>query len=198
VVAVTDPFRLGGEVPVAPGEGAAGQAFQQQRAVVAGDYAAWEHAGEGSLARGVRAAVAAPLLAGGRAVGVLAVRFESTRAFHADPVPLAALLAAQVAPHLAAVLEAAQQRAAERRARVQAEQAARARDEFVASAAHDLRSTLAAIKGLAQMTTQQLDSLGVPEALQAVEHLARIDGASERMAHMLEVLLAAHTSTREA
>jgi signal transduction histidine kinase len=199
IVAATDPFHLGGDVPVAPGEGAAGQAFLVRRAVVAGDYAAWEHATEGSLARGVRAAVAAPLLAGERAVGVLSVRFESTRAFRSDPAPVLTLLAAQVAPHLAAALGAAQQQAEERRARERAERAALEHQGSVASTVHDLRSGLAAVKGFAQLAAVQLGTLDVPEAAQVAGHLARIDAASVRMARMLDELLdAAHAGTPQA
>jgi signal transduction histidine kinase len=48
---------------------------------------------------------------------------------------------------------------------------------------------LAAVKGLAQLASRQVDGLAVPEARQVAEALGRIDAASGRMAAMLDGLL---------
>jgi signal transduction histidine kinase/CheY-like chemotaxis protein len=67
--------------------------------------------------------------------------------------------------------DADQLRAAERGAREQAEQAARARDEFVATVSHELRTPLNAVLGWARLL--RLGKLDGPAAARAVETIER-------------------------
>jgi PAS domain S-box-containing protein len=69
-------------------------------------------------------------------------------------------------------------------ARAESEAALQARNELVATIAHDLKSPLAAIKGLAQIAVRQTG----PEGDAGAELLARIEGAATRMVRLLDDL----------
>ena len=74
-------------------------------------------------------------------------------------------------------------------ARALAEEAVRTRDEFLASAAHDLRNPLSAVRGYAQILRRQAaqDAALPPER---VTQLAlQIDGATRQMATLIDELL---------
>jgi GAF domain-containing protein len=93
------------------GQGIAGQAALQRSVLVIEDYAAWPLAVPGAVERGLRSALAVPLLVADRLVGVLAARFAQPRTIHEHQTHILKLLAAQVAPALDAVrLHAAQSR----------------------------------------------------------------------------------------
>src|SRR6185436_12201032 len=82
-------------------QGALGLAFQRRQPVVADEAAGWGGPGPDTVAAGLRAAVAVPLLLGDRAVGTLAVGFRSAPSLPPEPARVLALLAALVAPALA-------------------------------------------------------------------------------------------------
>jgi diguanylate cyclase (GGDEF)-like protein/PAS domain S-box-containing protein len=86
------------------GEGLVGQTAQRREAVVVEDYVSWEHALPGAIERGVRSAVAAPLLVADRLIGVLMVHFDSPQRFVHEQAEVLALLAAQVAPAIDSAL----------------------------------------------------------------------------------------------
>ncbi|HZU13035.1 MAG TPA: HAMP domain-containing sensor histidine kinase [Chloroflexota bacterium] len=83
-------------------------------------------------------------------------------------------------------LAAAQE--AEHRARAAAEEAARSRDEFLASVAHDLKNPLGAIKGYAQFVQRQLAKGNAPPE-KIVENLQRINDISSRAVAQIDDLL---------
>jgi two-component system, cell cycle sensor histidine kinase and response regulator CckA len=83
-----------------PGQGMAGQAFEQRETVVVEDYPSWEHALVGSLERGVISAAAVPLVIGRRSVGALIVGSQSPRSFTPQELSALTLLAAQVSPSI--------------------------------------------------------------------------------------------------
>ena len=90
------------EPPLAPGEGAAGQAFVRGAPVAVADYAVWPHAGAWARTRAVAAALAVPLRVADRCIGALAARTYAPRAWTDDDARTLSLLAAQVAPGLEA------------------------------------------------------------------------------------------------
>jgi signal transduction histidine kinase len=75
------------------------------------------------------------------------------------------------------------------RTREELEQALRTREEFLAAAAHDLKTPLAAVKGMAQLLQGRIarGALLPPERLS--EALATIDAAVTRMAALVDELL---------
>ena len=116
-----DPRELTREQPVQPGRGVAGRAFSTRQIVRVNNYPAWEHALPAASARGLRAALAVPLVVAERGVGALVVRSYSRRRYGTRDEHVLALLAAQLAP----ALEAARLfSASERLAREAAERAA--------------------------------------------------------------------------
>ena len=102
---------------------------------------------------GVRAAVAVPLIAGGRVIGVLCSWWTGwpgrppDRRRDAGPEDLA--LARELAAQVAAAIEQARLFAA-------AQQAIAARDEFLSVAAHELRTPLTTLRGRAQLLERRL------------------------------------------
>lgn len=90
------------EVPVAPGEGAIGRAFESGLPVIVDDYRCWEMAVPAAAARGMVAAMAVPLITGDRPLGALGVWTYEPRHFGAEEEQLLTLFAAQVAPALEA------------------------------------------------------------------------------------------------
>ena len=85
-----------------PGVGALGVALESRREVVVDDYQTWAHAHPAGLREGFRSTLAVPLLVGDRALGALSVRRSTLDPYHREHVTLLSLLAAQVAPALAA------------------------------------------------------------------------------------------------
>jgi DNA-binding MarR family transcriptional regulator len=88
--------------PRARGEGAVGLAFETGSPQVVQDYANWPPALTSAVGRGVGAALAVPLVAGGRAQGVLCVRSYEPVRWEERQLEVLSLLATLVAPALAA------------------------------------------------------------------------------------------------
>jgi len=83
---------------VRPGQGTVGRAWERGAAVIVNDYPNWEHAFAPGLAGGMQAALAAPLQAGGRQLGVLLLRrYESGIPFTDEDAQLLELLSALAA-----------------------------------------------------------------------------------------------------
>ncbi len=81
-------------------QGAGGQAFAQRRPVVVEDYQTWGPGAAGSVALGVRSAVAVPLLVRDEARGALVAVSYTPRSVTPAEVRLLTVLAAQFAPAL--------------------------------------------------------------------------------------------------
>lgn len=101
-VAHNDPQMKVPEPPFAPGEGAAGRAFESAQPVRVDDYASWFGALESAVEREIRSGLAVPLIVGHRAVGALGIFNHRVRAWHDDDENLLMLMAAQVAPAMEA------------------------------------------------------------------------------------------------
>jgi PAS domain S-box-containing protein len=125
--------------------------------------------------RGIRALLATPLVVAGRTTGVIRVGSRQPRAFGDDDGRLLQL----VADRVAMAIDNAHLYEAERDARTEAEAASRAKDEFVAMLAHELRNPLAPIRAAIDVVGR----LGVGDATvrraceiveRQVAHLARL------------------------
>ena len=88
------------EPALRPGEGMVGEAFLTCRPVIVSDYQAWSRAIEASARRGMRGAVAVPLLVEGRPLGVLGVWTYTPRTFAPDEIGVLELFAGLIAPLL--------------------------------------------------------------------------------------------------
>jgi PAS domain S-box-containing protein len=88
--------------PIASGQGAVGLAFQRREPVLVGDYARWKEAPPDLVAFGLRATIAVPLLLGERAIGALAVGYQTARQLTDEQARVLTLLAALIAPTLEA------------------------------------------------------------------------------------------------
>jgi signal transduction histidine kinase/CheY-like chemotaxis protein len=119
-----------------------------------------------------------PLLARGRTLGVLTLaRTDPERPYDADDLRLAEDLARRAAT---AVDNARLHR--------EAQEALRVRDEFLASASHDLKTPLTAIRGMTQILQRRAERLGGSDTATR-EALDTIDTAVTRMSGLVGELL---------
>jgi signal transduction histidine kinase len=136
-----------GRREVQPGDLPVGRAFAEQRGVFVTDvrrqypeHAAWYES------RHLRAVMAAPIVAGERRIGVLAAHAPNAPLFADDDLLLLQLLADQAAVVLesrALIDEASRVRAREEMTRL--------KDDFLSSAAHDLKTPLTTLVAQAQL-----------------------------------------------
>lgn len=63
------------------------------------------------------------------------------------------------------------------------------KNDFLAAAAHDLKTPLTTIKGLAQVLHRQAAVANDPRGLRTLDNLARIEGAATRMNNLIDELL---------
>jgi len=161
----------------------AGQAYRQQHRVVAGDavIADPDHA-DVYEQNAARAVIAAPVTAGDRRIGVLAVFAEREPIFVEDDLWLLQLIVDQAAVLLEARMLAGD--ASKLRGR---EEAARLKEEFLSAAAHDLRTPLTVVLGQAELLERRLAR--DPEARIDAAGVARIAGEARRLRDLISELL---------
>lgn len=142
-------------------------------------------------ARGVCAFAVVPLRAGGRILGALVVDFARAGVLSSETRETLELFAAHVAAALDRVhlLYLEQQHATERAARAAAETATRARDEFLSVAAHELKTPITSLRGLAQLALRQLDRQGTLDPDRAIRALRMVDEQSGKLTRLVNQLL---------
>ena len=125
-----------------------------------------------------RSLMVVPLAAQGKPFGLISfITAESGRRFDEDDL----VLAGEITRRAAVAIEHA-------RLYRQLQESLRSRDEFLSSAAHELKTPLTSIKGYAQTLERRTRELDEPIRARFAS-LARIDAASTRMARTIDELL---------
>ncbi|HEX5506436.1 MAG TPA: ATP-binding protein, partial [Thermomicrobiales bacterium] len=147
-----------------------------------------------ALGHGLRTCYSAPIFAAdGAVLGSFAMYYREPR----DPRPANARLV-ETATHLAGIAiararaeaERARLLAREQAARARAEDAVRARDEFLATVSHDLKSPLSTVKGYAQLLRMRARREVTPEIMAGVaDGAAKIEATADKMTALIGELL---------
>lgn len=127
---------------------------------------------------GASSALIVPLIARGQTLGAISIGPDSTGRFADWVLPTAKRLA-QIA---ARAIDNA-------RLYEEARDAIRTRDEFLASATHDLKTPLTAISGLAQVMERRARRMPYPEAEKLRVGLAKITTVTQRMTALINELM---------
>jgi signal transduction histidine kinase len=130
------------------------------------------------------ATVSVPLAVGGQIIGVMSLRFAEERPFDSAARDLIEAIAGQCAQ----ALERARLYEAERTARAEAEEAVRARDQFLSIAAHELKTPVTALKGSAQLLLRR-HARGLLDADRLARTLTILEISADRLAQLTDDLL---------
>jgi signal transduction histidine kinase/CheY-like chemotaxis protein len=161
------------------GQGFAGRIAATRRPLIVDDVQHTELVSTALRAR-VRSLIGTPLVAEGRLVGILHVGSARPRRFGREDLQLLELVAARVA----AAIQHAGLYEAERAARADAEAANRAKDEFLGTLSHELRSPLSAIRTWTHLLRR--GKLDAPKTARALETIAE---SAKSQAQLIEDLL---------
>jgi signal transduction histidine kinase len=168
-----------------PGMMIGGQAFERQQPVFSPDaprddpdYADYYRA------TGALAALAAPITAGDRRLGVLVAYAARAPIFADSDLELVQLLADQAAIVLQSRFLIEDLASARGR-----EEADRLKDEFLASISHDLRNPLTAVRGVTQVLERRLERNVPIEPERLARSLANIRGSTAQMASLIDQML---------
>jgi PAS domain S-box-containing protein len=164
---IEEAIRRDLRIPV--GRGFAGRIAATRTPFILDDVATTEIVSD-VLRASARSLMGAPLVAAGQLVGVLHVGSVRPRSFGPEDLQLLELVASRVA----AAIEHARLYEAERLARADAEAANRAKDEFLGTLSHELRSPLSAIRTWAHLLRRgTLDEAKVARAVATIEESAK-------------------------
>jgi PAS domain S-box-containing protein len=159
----TEDEAMGLSIPV--GQGVSGSIAASRAPLVVEDLSAVEVVNP-FLRRYARSLIGAPLIVESRLIGVIHADTAQTRRFTVDDVRMLQL----AADRIALAIEQARLYEVERRARRQAEEANRSKDEFLAVVSHELRTPLNAILGYATLLRRGgLDARKVEQAAEVIE-----------------------------
>lgn len=135
---------------------------------------------------GARSLVVVPLRVREQTLGALTCVYgRGGRRYSTEDLPLAQELALRAA----LAIDNARLYAAERTARAEAEAAVRVREEFLAIAAHELKTPVTSLRGFAELGVRALGVNGTLDAMLARRTLETIDRQSARLAALVANLL---------
>jgi signal transduction histidine kinase len=142
-----------------------------------------------AIAAGLRTAFCFPIRDGDRMLGV--IEFLDAQRRQPDPELLSLMdtVGAQIGLFVArrqAEIHAEILLESERAARAEADDAVRLRDEFLASASHDLRGPLTTLRGYAAMARRAIDA---DDSARAQTSLSNIESSTHRLTATLDELL---------
>jgi signal transduction histidine kinase len=135
---------------------------------------------QGNLAHN-HAWAAVPLRLGDRVIGALGLAYQDEQTFTVDQQELLLTFAAQCAQ----ALYRARLHEAEREARLVAEAAVRHRDEFLAVAAHELKTPMTSLRGFTQLELERYQRDATMYPKQTGHSLEIIDLQSGKLADMI-------------
>ena len=128
---------------------------------------------------GLESYIAAPLQARGRTLGVMTfVSARARRQYGANDLDLAE----EIARRAALAVDNA-------RLFREVQQGIRARDDFLSSVAHDLRTPLTSIKGFSQMLLRRLARTRTPADAGILDALNQVDASVTRMSGLISMML---------
>ena len=165
---------------IRPGEGAGGQAFVTQRAVIVNEYVTWAHATPTNLRAGWRAALSVPLNRAGERIGVLTIGATQPTTFDDDDARLLGLFGDQAV----AALTTAELVGQQRRAVEQLEKLNSAKSDFVSIVSHEFRTPLTGIQGFSELIR---DEDLTPAEMK--EYAADINKDAQRLNRMITEML---------
>ncbi len=146
---------------------------------------------------GMRSLIMVPLRARDQVLGTLTCVYgRGAHRYDADDLSLAR----EIASRAALAIDNARLFAAEHAARGEAEAAVRMREEFLAIAAHELKTPMTSLRGFAELGVRAIDAHGTLDPVLARRTLETIDRQSGRLSALVANLLevARGTSDRQA
>jgi signal transduction histidine kinase len=138
--------------------------------------------GDAIMRAGSRAAAAVPVWANGHLRGVLGLTWATPRAFDEDERAFVLTLGVMCAQ----AIMRARLRVAERQAREAAEEANRAKTQFLRTMSHELRTPMTAVVGYTQLLAEDISG---PVSLLQQDHLRRVRRSSEHLLGLIEEVL---------
>ncbi|HLJ68898.1 MAG TPA: ATP-binding protein [Chloroflexota bacterium] len=170
------------------GDGFAGRVAAESRPVIVADVLESDVGIPALEQGGVRSLLGVPLIAAGNVLGVLHVGSRHRREFAEQDIQLLQI----VADRVSLAIDHARMYEAERAARSAADVAearARARDEFLSIAAHELKTPMASVQLAAQALLRRME-LGVALDKVALERSVRVVGSQiDRLSRLVTQLL---------
>jgi PAS domain S-box-containing protein len=174
------------EVRIPLGKGFAGRIAQEGRPVIIEDIDRADIVNPILREKGLRSLLGAPLTVAGSVLGVLHVGTLQSRQFTERDVELLQLVADRVA---LAVVDQARLYEAEHAARVAAEAAVRLRDDFLAAAAHELKTPITALHVHIQILLRLLDGTKSLEPGDLRRRLQTVDQQVRKLTRLISQLL---------